>query len=261
MRAIKTFLVLLVVLAGLAGAAVIAMRVGREKFQAPTEIKPGMFAVKSSLGVFVFAARIGPKLVLFDAGIDPAGTAIDAVLTSAKGSRPDVQDIFLSHGHMDHVAAVWLFPKARTHLGAGDQGLAAGTARPDALLAQVLAKALPVPPASVTNPLTGKSDITVAEGKVVKAIPVGGHTTGSYAFLYDGVLFAGDLMIFKQGHLEPTPAVFDAHPNETRAGIKALKTQLTENDTVDQVCTSHGGCTPKGLGGTLLKDLLQRLGA
>ena len=95
--------------------------------------------------------------------------------------------------------------------------------------------------------------------KVVKAFPVPGHTPGSYAFLYDGVLMVGDIMVLKQGRLEPPPRVFNPHPEQNQAAIVSLKKQLA-NETVDIVCTSHGGCTPKGLGKMLLDDLISRLG-
>ena len=43
-----------------------------------------------------------------------------------------------------------------------------------------------------------------------------------------------------------------------KAAIRALKLQLA-NETVDTVCTGHGGCTPKGLGRNQLTDLVARL--
>ena len=96
--------------------------------------------------------------------------------------------------------------------------------------------------------------------KTVKAFPVPGHTPGSYAFLYDGVLIAGDIMVLKQGRLDTPPRVFNPHPDGERgASIISLKTQLA-NETIDIVCTSHGGCTPKGLGRMLLDELIARLG-
>ena len=79
----------------------------------------------------------------------------------------------------------------------------------------------------------------------MKAFPIPGHTPGSYAFLYDGVLFVGDAMIFKQGRLDPAIKLFDAHPDENKASITPLQKQV-ENEEIDIVCTGHGGCTPQG---------------
>ena len=92
----------------------------------------------------------------------------------------------------------------------------------------------------------------------MKAFPIPGHTAGSYAFLYDGVLFVGDAMIFKQGRLDPAIKLFDAHPEENKAAIRQLQKQI-ENEEIDIICTGHGGCTPKGLGRNQLIDLVARL--
>ena len=75
------------------------------------------------------------------------------------------------------------------------------------------------------------------------------------------MLVVGDIMELKQGRLDTPLRLFDPHPEQNKASIISLKTQLA-NETVDIVCTSrHGhGCTPKGLGKTLLDDLIQRLG-
>jgi hypothetical protein len=66
-------------------------------------------------------------------------------------------------------------------------------------------------------------------------------------------------MVLKQGRLDTTPRVFNPHPAENEASIRSLKTQLA-GQTIDIVCTSHGGCTPKGLGRMLLDELITRLG-
>ena len=76
--------------------------------------------------------------------------------------------------------------------------------------------------------------------------------------LYDGVLFVGDAMVFKQGRLDPAMKLFDAHPDENKASIRALQKQI-EKEEIDIVCTGHGGCTPKGMGSNQLTDLIARL--
>ena len=80
--------------------------------------------------------------------------------------------------------------------------------------------AMSYPAVTATDPLTGAATIDVsqdADAKKVKAFPIPGHTPGSYAFLYDGVLFVGDAMVFKQGRLDPAIKLFDAHPDENKA--------------------------------------------
>ena len=101
-----------------------------------------------------------------------------------------------------------------------------------------------------------------AGGEAVKALPVPGHawsrptrssTTASSSW-------ATSSWCSRRG---PPPrrrrGSSTRTPDENKASILSLKQQLA-NETVDIVCTAHGGCTPKGLGGTLLDDLISRLG-
>src|SRR5262249_8454111 len=115
-------LVVVAVLAVLAGAAI---RLGRGKVGAPLTVKPGRVAVENSGGIYVFAARVGGHVVLFDTGADPEGRPIDVAVGALGGSRADVTDIFLTHGHGDHTAGAAQLPRAKVHLGSGDVALAA----------------------------------------------------------------------------------------------------------------------------------------
>src|SRR5262249_39050495 len=138
----------------------------------------------------------------------------------------------------------------RIRMGAGDLALAEKKVPPEALAGKAMTLAMSYPAVTVTDPITGATTITIGDGpdaKKVKAFPIPGHTPGSYAYLYDGVLFVGDAMIFKQGRLDPAIKLFDAHPDENKASIRALQKQI-ENEEIDIVCTGHGGCTPKGMG-------------
>jgi len=263
----KTLLFLGVTVVALGGGAVFGLRAGRNKIGTPGEIKPGLAVVTNAGGIGVFAARVapGPHVILFDTGLDPQGRPVDALLSALQAGRDDVTDVFLTHGHFDHISGVNVVPKARVHLGAADIPMATGQAKPAAFVPMLLGLAMKTPPIAVNAPLTGTAILPVgapdASGtpKAVKAIPVPGHTPGSYAYFYDGVLIAGDIMIFKDGRLELTPWIFDPDPDANKAAIRSLKTALM-GETVDIVCTSHGGCTPKGLGRNLLDDLISRIG-
>jgi hydroxyacylglutathione hydrolase len=266
-RFLKFFLVIAIVLAALAAGAGIGLRTARGKFGAVTELKPDFVAVTNAGFNTLFAARVAPgsHVIVFDTSLDPQARPVDALLGTLHASRDDITDVFLTHGHYDHVAGAGVLTKAKLHLGAADVALAAGQVGPDALLPALLGKLLATPPVTVNAPMTGAATFEVgAEAKmptkIVKAFPVPGHTPGSFVFLYDGVLVAGDTMMFKEGRLVPPPRVFDPHPAESKASVLSLKQQLAD-ETIDIVCTAHGGCTPKGLGRTLLDDLIARLGS
>jgi hydroxyacylglutathione hydrolase len=260
MRAIKGLFILAIIVAMLAGVATIALRVARGKPSGVEEIKPGIVAV-SSVSSYVYAARVGNKVILFDAGADPEGHTIDAVLAWLHAGRGDITDLFASHGHGDHTAGAASLRGVRVRVGAGDLALAEKRVPPEAFAGRMFTLAMSFPAVTPTDPLTGATTIDVGEGKdakKVKAFPIPGHTPGSYAFLYDGVLFVGDAMVFKQGRLDPALKLFDAHPDQNKAAIRQLQKQ-TENEEIDIVCTGHGGCTPKGLGRNQLTDLAARI--
>jgi glyoxylase-like metal-dependent hydrolase (beta-lactamase superfamily II) len=263
MRFGRLFIGLFVIAAALVGGTAVGMRVGRNVVGTPTALKPDIDVVTSSMFIGVAAARVapGPHVIVFDTGLDPQGKPIDAVLSALHASRDDVTDVFITHGHFDHVAGALVLPKAKIHLGAADVSMAAQKSQPDGLRPPLLGKLLSNPPVTANAPMTGPVTFPVGASdpaKVVKAFPVPGHTAGSYAFLYDGVLFVGDTMVLRQGRLEPTPAMFDPHPGDNKKAIASLKAALA-NETVDIVCPSHSGCTPKGLGKPLLDDLVSRL--
>ena len=263
MRAIKNLFVLAIIVAMLAGVAAVALRVMRGKASGVEEVKPGV-VVASSVSSYVYAAKVGNKVILFDAGGDPDGKPVDAVLGWLHAGRGDISDVFFTHGHGDHTAGAASLRNVHLRLGAGDLALAEKKVPPEALAGKAFTLAMSYPAVTATDPLTGAATIDVGadknakDAKKVKAFPIPGHTPGSYAFLYDGVLFVGDAMIFKQGRLDPAIKLFDAHPDENKAAIRQLQKQV-ENEDIDIVCTGHGGCTPKGLGRNQLADLVARL--
>lgn len=257
MRAIKNLFVLLIILALIAGGGLLTLRVLRGKPSAPEQIKPNMVAV-SSIGVYLYAARAGDKVVLFDTGADPYAKPVDAALAALQASRINISDVFLTHGHGDHTAGASGLTGVKIRLGAGDQALAEAKVPPEAMLPKLLGKGLSFPAVTATDPLTGATTIDVGGDKKVKAFPVAGHTSGSYAFLYDGVLFVGDAMVFKQGRLDPPMKLFESNLDASKAAIRELNKAL-EKEEFEIICTGHGGCTPKGLGKNLLGDLVGRL--
>jgi glyoxylase-like metal-dependent hydrolase (beta-lactamase superfamily II) len=248
-----------IVVVGLAVAVVVGARTMRGKFEPPTEIKPGIAQVDAG-GALVVGARVGRKVVLFDAGMDEQGRAIDALLSFLKASRGDVSDIFITHGHPDHIAGVNLFPAARVHAGAADAGWMAGTQRPTLLLPRIMTAIMPTVTARLTHPLEGPTEVKLEEGKSVRCLPAPGHTPGSYVYLYDGVLVVGDIMRLTKDHLAALPGPVDNNPEQNKQAVRALK-PLLERAQIDFVSTAHGGTTPPGQGRRMLDAHFAALGA
>ena len=251
--------VLGVVLVGLVVAVVVGARMMRGKFEPPTEIKPGIAQVDAG-GALVVGARVGGKVVLFDAGMDEEGRAIDALLKLLKASRGDVSDIFITHGHPDHIAGVNLFPAARVHAGAADAGWMAGSERPTLWLPRIMTAIMPGTSARITDPLVGPREIKLEGDKVVRCLPAPGHTPGSYVYLYDGVLVVGDIMRLKQDGLAALPGPVDNNPEQNKQAVRALKPMLKDAQ-IDFVSTAHGGTTPPGQARRMLDAHFAALGA
>ncbi len=186
--------------------------------------------------------------MLFDTGADPAGSPVDMALAALHAGRGDVSDVFLTHGHGDHTAAAGALAGARISTSArATSPFVEGQAAWDNLLLRVITKGMGAPSINVSDPMSGVMTVDLGGGKTVKAIPVPGHTPGSYVFLYDEVLFIGDTAVFKQGRLDRGPGLFDSNGDQVKASVAALKKQLTGAE-IGAVCTGHGGCTPIGLG-------------
>jgi glyoxylase-like metal-dependent hydrolase (beta-lactamase superfamily II) len=250
---------LLVVFVGLVVAAVIGARSLRGKFEPPTEIKPGIAQVDAG-GALVVGARVGSKVMLFDAGMDEQGRAVDALLRLMKASRGDVSDIFITHGHPDHIAAVNLFPGARVHAGAADAGWMAGTEQPTLLTTRIFSAIMPHTTARLTDPLDGMVEVRLGEGRSVRCFPAPGHTPGSYVYLYDGVLIVGDIMRLAGDHLAALPGPVNANPEQNKQAVRALK-PLLKDLQIDFVSTAHGGTTAAGQGRRMLDAHFAALGA
>src|SRR5215471_5412752 len=150
MRIAKVLVILLAVIASLAVGAGAALRLNRSKASGPTTVKPSLVAVVNAGGIYVFAARAGGHVILFDTGADPEGRPVDVALEALAAGRGDVSDVFLTHGHMDHTAGAAQLPRAKIHLGAGDVDLAAGKASPEAIMVKVMNLVLPAPPVTTT---------------------------------------------------------------------------------------------------------------
>ena len=232
-------------LVAVAGAlAVLAVRMNRGSYDPPAEVAPGVFAVRSAGAIWTYAARAGPSVVLFDAGADPQGRPVDALLAAMGASRAQVSDVFLTHGHGDHTAALGALPGARVHAGAGDVDYVEGR-RAAGPVPWLTAIVLSVPAAAVSHPVVEEVDVALPGGLSVHAIPLPGHTPGSCAFVFRGVIFAGDILAWRGSRLEAGPAFFDQSPAANESAARSLL-RLARSSPSLLVCTGHTGCTPPG---------------
>jgi len=251
-RAFRVAVALVLVLV----AVVVGCRILRHATSAPEEL--GRVQRERNLFTDIYGARAGGGVILFDAGVDPAGGALDRLLAALGASRDDVREVFLTHGHFDHVAASPLCTHAKIRVGAPDVEFLAQRAPMLAPAAGKLLHALfPVPPVYATDPLVGRVDVALGGNDKVVALPTPGHTPGSYVFVFDKVLFAGDSMVIDGDKLGFAMPAFSVDAAENRRSLAALADALGGVD-VQTVCTGHMGCTPPGRGAAMLTALLEK---
>ena len=243
----------------LASAVVVFVAVARmlRHSTSPPEII-GRVQRERNLFTDIYGARTSGGVILFDAGVDPEGGALDRLLGSLNATRSDVSNVFLTHGHFDHVAASPLCAHAKIRVGAPDVEFLAGRAPMIAPAAgKVLRAIFPPPPVFATDPLDGRADIAVGGGDHVLALPTPGHTPGSYVFVFDKMLFAGDSIIIDGDKLDFAMRAFTIDPEGNKRAIAALADALA-GVPVETVCTGHMGCTPPGRGAAMLAALFAR---
>lgn len=225
---------LLLLLAGM------SLRANRHEASVPTPVTSRVFSIRNFLSD-VYAARVGGRIIVFDAGLDPDARALERLLESLGADLAAVSDVFLTHGHFDHVAAAARFPGARIYIGAADADVLAQRASSPALVPRLFGTLLSVPAIEASHRLEGKADIDLGNGEWVIAVPLPGHTPGSYVYLFDGVLFAGDaLFVGEQGVTLATSGNAAPAP-DTCSSIAQLNTFFREH-RVTAICTGHRGC-------------------
>jgi glyoxylase-like metal-dependent hydrolase (beta-lactamase superfamily II) len=225
------------------------------RFEPPVEVRAtGILDIKNQF-VDLYAAKTSAGVVLFDAGVDRKGAGVDAALQRLHATPDEVIAIFTTHGHGDHIAAATRFPKATIYAGKGDVSLMSGERKNPSRLGRLFGRLFKFPLVKNATALEGSSDITVG-GEVVTAIPLPGHTAGSYAYVFRGVLFVGDSMNFKRGKLQPALKGTSEDIATNRTSLAALPTTLGTRE-VRLVCTGHQGCTPPEAS-ALLQDLAAR---
>ncbi len=240
-----------------AGACVlcVVLRARRAEAGAVEQISPDVYHVHNFL-TDIYAAHVGGQVVLFDAGMDPDGLAIDRLLEALGAGRNAVTDIFLTHAHFDHVAAADLYPNARVHIGAEDAAMLAQRVPTEPITPRLFGAIFGTTEVEASDRLEGESAIGVGAGKSVLAIPFPGHTPGSFLFLFDGTLFTGDSILLEAGKLTPANPKYSMNAEENRRSISRL-TDVMREARIDVVCTGHMGCTKAEQTRGLLEALIR----
>src|SRR4051812_24703082 len=136
---------------------IVFLRIGRHQFEPPDPVHGGVMRVHGQVSDFFGAKTSDGRVLLFDAGADPEGRGLDALLGALKATREDVSDIFVTHGHGDHIAAAPLCPRARVHGGIGDSDMMAKRGPVVPKFARFMGLVLPVPAVMLTDAFLGRA--------------------------------------------------------------------------------------------------------
>ena len=160
--------------------------------------------------------------ILIDAGMDENGTAIIAELKS-QGLKPeDVHTILLTHGHLDHWVGAKAFPQAQIMAGPGESPRIRGEQKSHGWLTRIFETISPetTPPPNLQE-LKGDENLTI-DGETIQVVHLPGHTTGCVAFIWEDVLFIGDVFVAKGDGITLSPSFFCDDVAMNRESLKKL---------------------------------------
>ena len=227
-RAVKTTLkfvgALLAVVVLLIAAIAYSAFGGRAAIQDGVTPAPDVRIVKDGI-VCVGVVDVGDgKVLLIDAGNDPAGKAILGELARRHAGSDAVSAIFLTHGHPDHTNGAHLFPNAAVYALQADVALAEGREGSHGPITQLFA---PKPNGTHVTRALKDGETVVVGSKSVRVFALPGHTAGSAAYLVSGALFLGDSASLKSdGTLAGAPWALSDDSAQNHAALKALADRL-----------------------------------
>ncbi|HSH46218.1 MAG TPA: MBL fold metallo-hydrolase [Longimicrobiales bacterium] len=196
----------------------------------------------------VFLAPLDTGYLVVDLGWTGAAEELVRVLESVGATPSDVRAVLLTHAHRDHIAAWPVVADAPFYMGAAEVDLFLGRASPggpvDGLAHQVRPAPRPKPGEVEIRPLPGDT-VLVIGGDTIRTFEVPGHTPGSTAYLFRGVLFVGDaLTTSAKGEIGPALSMFTGDPALARESVERLWNRVDGLVGVRLVCTAHAHCEP-----------------
>jgi hydroxyacylglutathione hydrolase len=194
----------------------------------------------------IYAARTDSGVVAIDLGWAGAGGKLRRRLRDLGAVPADVTDVFLTHSHRDHIAAWRTVRGARFHLWRPEEPLFVAT-EPHVDFPSRVARAN----ANDAGPRPGELDVRafsgdtafVVGGDTLWAYPVPGHTAGSAAYLFRGILFVGDAVARKplRGYSGADP-LFSMDTRMNRQSLIGLFARVPM-ERVRWVCNAHAKCS------------------
>lgn len=193
----------------------------------------------------IYAAHTAEGVVLIDLGWDGSGKALKSTLAEVAAEPEDVTSVFLTHSHRDHIAGWPMVRDARFHMAEAEVPYFLGEKSHQGTaprLASVISPTLPERGELEITPFS-RDTALVFGADTLRAFLVPGHTPGSAAYLFRGVVFAGDALSYTRlSGFRPARGMFSEDPDQARISLDSLWLRVEEHDP-RYVCTAHAMCT------------------
>jgi hydroxyacylglutathione hydrolase len=194
----------------------------------------------------VYLARVPSGVIAIDLGWWGAERSVRGVLSGLGASPDDVTDVFLTHSHRDHVGAWRLVRRSRFHVAAAERATFVGERAHRGWIPRTFErlKRSALPRRDEVNVRTFSRDTAFVFGRdTLRAYVVPGHTAGSVAYLFRGILFLGDAATYTRwGGFAPARRGYSDDARTAARSLDALWARLPR-DTVHSVCTAHAKCS------------------
>jgi glyoxylase-like metal-dependent hydrolase (beta-lactamase superfamily II) len=195
------------------------------------KITGNVFMLETTTASHAFLIR-GNENILIDTGMPGHAGQIADELKSLGVEITSIGRILLTHHDVDHIGsakALQDMSGAELWAPAEDIPYITGETKRPGIKGVVSALMRPLVPS-----VTGTYDACRDFGGIV-AIHAPGHTPGHTIFLYDRVLFAGDLLRHLKGRFSMLPSYMNWYLRATRESVGLLKTLDFE-----WLCPAHG---------------------
>lgn len=195
------------------------------------KIKENIYSLESTKGHFAYLI-IGEEPVLIDTGFPGKSKQIIEEITQLGIKCRDIAHILLTHHDIDHIGnakALQLATGAQLWASKEDLPYIQGKRNREGIkrIVQAIIR--------VDNP---RVDSTFTAGQKiasVEIIPTPGHTPGHVSFLYEDVLFVGDLVRTNKGKLKKFPSL-----GTWNKAIMDMSLQQIKSYNFEWICPAHG---------------------
>lgn len=209
---------------------------------------PGESAVALTGGPntsMIYVARTSDGVLAVDLGWWGSEDALTSALAEL-GARPsEVDAVFLTHSHRDHIGAWRLVRHARFYIAAPEHSRLVGDTAHRGWIPELVNRIMPsdLPHPGELNVRAFSRDTSFVLGAdTVRAYVVPGHTAGSAVYLFRGVLFLGDAATYSRlGGFAPAKPGFSDDAPRAAESLERLWSRIPAA-SVRYICTAHARC-------------------